>query len=199
MAPGWIHGCLGLNYAFGRQGRGSGGSAGAICHSAATAGVLGTGLHRHGPRACGRAALGRGRRNISSPANAEQRLAIQQWKDNLLNWYFSIIFAAFMAREIRNLVERRRKGLVEATLSGTDREHSARLVGAGGKPQLSSAARRDVRRPGALLDLPRAGDRGPGELSAAREGRAGPRWRGSTRRPEVRLACQLRPQGNVPR
>jgi adenylate cyclase len=37
-----------------------------------------------------------------NPSNAAQRLAIAQWKDNLLNWYFSIIGAAFIAREIRN-------------------------------------------------------------------------------------------------
>jgi hypothetical protein len=33
-------------------------------------------------------------REYLSPDNAVQRLAIRAWKDNLLNWYFSIIGAA---------------------------------------------------------------------------------------------------------
>ena len=57
-------------------------------------------------------------REYLSPDNAVQRLAIAQWKDNLLNWYFSIIGAAFIAREIRNLIERRRKRLVSLSYPG---------------------------------------------------------------------------------
>ena len=53
-----------------------------------------------------------------SPDNAAQRLAIAQWKDNLLNWYYAIIGAAFIAREIRNLIERRRKRLVSMSYPG---------------------------------------------------------------------------------
>ena len=59
-----------------------------------------------------------------------------------------------------------------AVLSGPDGAGAAGVVGAGGEPQLSSAACRDVRRPGALLDLPGAGDGGQGVLSAAGQRRA---------------------------
>ena len=44
-------------------------------------------------------------------------------------------------------------------LSRADRAGTARVVGPGGEPQLPPAPRLHVRRQGALLDLPGAGDR----------------------------------------
>src|SRR5262249_12855059 len=49
-------------------------------------------------------------------------------------------------------------------VSRTDRARAARLERAGGKPRLPPAACLDVRRPGALLALPRARARGYGFL-----------------------------------
>jgi len=117
MAPGWIHGCLGLNFAFGRRPwfrrlRPLLFAIALLLPVFSGLGFIAMGRElAGGPRSAAAA-------EYLSPAHAEQRLAIQQWKDNLLNWYFSIIFAAFMAREIRNLVERRRKGLVKVTYPG---------------------------------------------------------------------------------
>ena len=119
MAPGWLHGCLGLHFAFNRRPlyRQLRFVLFAICPAAA------------GP--CRRSALspwGASSRQTCdgcgeaqeylSPDNAAQRLAIAQWKDGLLNGYFSIIGAAFIAREIRNLIERRRKRLVAISYPG---------------------------------------------------------------------------------
>ena len=49
-----------------------------------------------------------------SPANAVQRLAIEQWKSNLLNWYFSIIFAAF--RQAASSVELKARHTIGRTV-----------------------------------------------------------------------------------
>src|SRR5215212_8540725 len=118
MAPGWLHGCLGLHFAFNRrwwyrQFRFVLFSIALLLPVLAALGFIAMGRELVANTDAAAAV-----REYLSPANAVQRLAIQQWKDNLLNWYFSIIFAAFMAREIRNLVERRRKGLVKVAYPG---------------------------------------------------------------------------------
>ena len=148
--------------------------AGPVCHRAAAAGPLGARIYRDGTRGCGEPHRGRGVAELSEPRPTPRSAwRSAQWKDSLLNWYFTIILAAFVAREIRNLIERRRKGLDQGELSRPDRQHSARLVGAGGEPQLSPAACGDVRRAGAMLDLPGPGGGRGRALSAAGEGRAG--------------------------
>ena len=173
MAPGWLHGCLGLHFAFNRrwwyrQFRFVLFSAALLLPVLSALGFIAMGRELATSPAAAAAAL-----QYLSPDNAVQRLAITQWKDNLLNWYFAIIAAAFIAREIRNLIERRRKRLVSISYPGRDGARAARLVGAGGEPELPSAARRHVRRPGALLDLPGAGDRRRGILPAGGQRRAG--------------------------
>ena len=182
MAPGWLHGCLGLHFAFNRrwwyrQFRFVLFSVALLLPVLAALGFIAMGKELATSPDAAAAAL-----EYLSPDNAVQRLAIAQWKDNLLNWYFSIIGAAFIAREIRNLIERRRKRLVSLSYPGPDRAGAARLVGAGGEPQLSSAACRDVRRPGALLDLPGAGDRRARSSVRRRPTTSRRRWSGSARR-----------------
>jgi adenylate cyclase len=195
MAPGWIHGCLGLNFAFGRrqwfrQLR-------PVLFAIALLLPVFSGL---GFIAMGRELAGTPRsaaaQEYLSPANAEQRLAIAQWKDNLLNWYFSIIFAAFMAREIRNLIERRAKGLVQVTYPGQtvsiprgwsvlEASRSFHLPHAsmcGGRARCSTCRIRVTA--GQEHCPPPAKD----EQDTLTRINAPA---------EVRLACQLRPEGNV--
>ena len=97
MAPGWLHGCLGLHFAFNRrwwyrQFRFVLFSIALLVPVLAALGFIAMGKELvANPEAA--AAV----RDYLSPDNAVQRLAIAQWKDNLLNWYFSIIGAAFIA------------------------------------------------------------------------------------------------------
>ena len=166
MAPGWLHGCLGLHFAFSRrplyrQLRFVLFAVALLLPVLSALGFVAMGRELAANPAAAAAAL-----EYLSPENAAQRLAIAQWKDSLLNGYFSIIGAAFVAREIRNLLERRRKRLDRDVVSRADRSRAARLVGAGGEPQLPSAACLDVRRASAMLDLPRARDGGRRILSA---------------------------------
>ena len=118
MAPGWLHGCLGLHFAFSRrwwyrQFRFVLFSAALLLPVLAALGFIAMGKELAASPAAAAAAL-----EYLNPNNAAQRLALAQWKDNLLNWYFSIIGAAFIAREIRNLIERRRKRLVSLSYPG---------------------------------------------------------------------------------
>jgi len=131
-----------------------------------------------------------------SPDNAAQRLAIAQWKDNLLNWYFSIIGAAFIAREIRNLIERRRKRLVSlsypdrvvrvprgwSVLEASRSFHLPHAAMCGGRARCSTCRVRVTG--GEEFCPPAAND----ELATLKRIGASP---------DVRLACQLRPLGDV--
>jgi adenylate cyclase len=195
MAPGWIHGCLGLNFAFGRRPwfrrfR-------PVLFAVALLVPVFAGL---GFIAMGRE-LASDPRSLAAledlnPSNAVQRLAIQQWKDNLLNWYFCIIFAAFMAREIRNLIERRRKGLVKvaypgqtvsiprgwSVLEASRSFHLPHAAMCGGRARCSTCRVRVTA--GHEHCPPPAKDE---QDTLSRIGAP----------TDVRLACQLRPQGNV--
>jgi len=135
-------------------------------------------------------------RQYLSPDNAAQRLAIAQWKDNLLNWYFSIIGAAFIAREIRNLIERRRKRLVSlsypgrmvrvprgwSVLEASRSFHLPHAAMCGGRARCSTCRVRVTA--GKEFCPPPANDE---QRTLERIG--APR--------DVRLACQLRPEGDI--
>ena len=195
MAPGWIHGCLGLNFAFGRrpwfrQFRMMLFAVALLLPVFAGMGFIAMGRElASGPRSAAAA-------EYLSPTNAVQRLAIEQWKSNLLNWYFSIIFAAFMAREIRNLIERRRKGLVKVAYPGEtvsiprgwsvlEASRSFHLPHAsmcGGRARCSTCR---VRVTAGQEHCPQPAKDEQDTLS---------RIGAPT---DVRLACQLRPEGNI--
>ena len=197
MAPGWLHGCLGLHFAFSRrawyrQFRFVLFSAALLLPVLAALGFIAMGKELAASPAAAAAAL-----QYLSPDNAVQRLAIAQWKDNLLNWYFSIIGAAFIAREIRNLLERRSKRLVSMSYPGRTVRvpRGWSVLEASRSFHLPHAAM--CGGPGALLDLPGAGDGRRGVLPAGGQRRAGDAAAASARSPDVRLACQLRPQGDI--
>ena len=196
MAPGWLHGCLGLHFAFNRrwwyrQFRFALFSAALLLPVLAALGFIAMGKELAANSAAAAAAL-----EYLSPANAVQRLAIAQWKDSLLNWYFSIIGAAFIAREIRNLIERRRKRLVSVSYPGrvvrvprgwsvleaSRGFHLPHAAMCGGRARCSTCRIRVTS--GKEFCPPAAND----EL-ATLERIGAP--------PDVRLACQLRPQGDI--
>jgi adenylate cyclase len=131
-----------------------------------------------------------------SPDNAAQRLAIAQWKDGLLNWYYSIIGAGFIAREIRNLFERRRKRLVSVSYPGRTVRvprgwsvleasrsfHLPHAAMCGGRARCSTCRVRVTA--GEPFCPPAANDE---RSTLTRIGAP----------PDVRLACQLRPLGDI--
>jgi adenylate cyclase len=196
MAPGWLHGCLGLHFAFNRrwwyrQFRFVLFSVALLLPVLAALGFIAMGKELV-VNADAAAAV----REYLSPDNAAQRLAIAQWKDNLLNWYFSIIGAAFIAREIRNLIERRRKHLVSVSYPGRivqvprgwsvlEASRSFHLPHAsmcGGRARCSTCRVRVTA--GKEFCPPPANDE---QGTLQRIGAP----------PDVRLACQLRPQGDI--
>ena len=197
MAPGWLHGCLGLHFAFSRR----------AWYRQLRFVLFAVALLLPVLSALGFIAMGRElaanptrsqrRMNYLSPANAPQRLAIAQWKDNLLNAYFAIIAAAFVAREIRNLIERRRKRLVSMSYPGRtvrvprgwsvlEASRSFHLPHAsmcGGRARCSTCR---VRVHGGRGELPAAAS---SDEQATLDRIGAP--------PDVRLACQLRPEGDI--
>ena len=196
MAPGWLHGCLGLHFAFNRRGwyrqfRFVLFSAALLLPVLAALGFIAMGKEIAGNPETMAAAHA-----YLSADNAPQRLAIAQWKDNLLNWYYSIIGAAFIAREIRNLVERRSKRLVSlsypgktvrvprgwSVLEASRSFHLPHAAMCGGRARCSTCRVR-VTSGGGRCPAPANDERGTLERIGAPPG--------------VRLACQLRPQGDI--
>ena len=196
MAPGWLHGCMGLHFALNRR----------PLYRRLRFVLFAVALLLPVLSALGFIAMGRelatnpvaveAARQYFSPDNAPQRLAIAQWKDNLLNWYFCIIGAAFVARQIRNLLERRRKQLVTVAYPGRhvrvprgwsvlEASRSFHLPHAsmcGGRARCSTCRVR-VTAGGEACPPPAADER----ATLLRIGAP----------PDVRLACQLRPQGDI--
>jgi adenylate cyclase len=196
MAPGWLHGCLGLHFAFNRrwwyrQFRFVLFSVALLVPVLAALGFIAMGKELVA-NADAAAAV----REYLNPDHAVQRLAIAQSKDNLLNWYFSIIGAAFIAREIRNLIERRRKRLVSlsypgrivrvprgwSVLEASRSFHLPHAAMCGGRARCSTCRVRVTA--GEEFCPPPANDE---QRTLERIGAP----------PDVRLACQLRPEGDI--
>jgi adenylate cyclase len=195
MAPGWLHGCLGLHFAFSRRGwyrqfRFVLFSAALLLPVLAALGFIAMGKELSASSAAAAEAL-----QYLSPENAAQRLAIAQWKDSLLNWYFCIIGAAFIAREIRNLIERRSKRLVSVSYPGRTVRvprgwsvleasrsfHLPHAAMCGGRARCSTCRVRVTA--GNEFAVPANDEQATLERIGAP--------------PDVRLACQLRPQGDI--
>lgn len=196
LAPGWVHGCLGLHFAFGRRSwyRRSRLVLFSVALLLPVLSGLGF-LAMSRELAVSPAAAAEALRYLS-PDNAVQRLAIEQWKNNLLNGYFAIIGLAFIARELRNLVERSRRRLVSisypgqvvrvprgwSVLEASRSFHLPHAAMCGGRARCSTcrvrvAAGRDVCPPAAKDE----------QETLQRIGAP----------PDVRLACQLRPEGDI--
>jgi adenylate cyclase len=196
MAPGWLHGCLGLHFAFSRRSwyrkfRFVLFSAALLLPVLSGLGFIAMGKELAVSPQAAATAL-----QYLSPENAAQRLAIEQWRNHLLNWYFAIIGVAFMAREVRNLIERGRKRLVSfsypgqtirvprgwSVLEASRSFHLPHAAMCGGRARCSTCrvrvtAGQDVCPPPAKDELE----------TLARIGAP----------PDVRLACQLRPEGDI--
>jgi adenylate cyclase len=196
LAPGWLHGCLGLHFVFNRRPLYR-----RLRYVLFAFALLVPVFSAMGFIAMGRALAANPEITAAAldylgPANAAQRLALAQWRNNLLIGYFAIIGATFAARAVRNALERGGRRLVSISYPGRtvrvprgwsvlEASRSFHLPHAsvcGGRARCSTcrvrvtagedicpAAEQDERATLARIEAP----------------------------PDVRLACQLRPQGDI--
>jgi len=131
-----------------------------------------------------------------NPTNLAQRLAIAQWRNNLLIGYFSIIGATFVARAVRNALERGRRRLISISYPGRTVRvprgwsvleasrgfHIPHASMCGGRARCSTCR---VRVTAGEDDCPAA----EAEERATLDRIGAP--------PDMRLACQLRPEADI--
>ena len=196
LAPGWLHGCLGLQFAFHRR----------PWFRRLRLVLFGLALLLPVLSALGFLAMGKelglnaeataAARDYLSEGNAAQRLAIAQWKNGLLTWYFAIIGATFAARAIRNALERGRSRLISISYPGRTVQvprgwtvleasrgfHLPHASMCGGRARCSTCRVRLTA--GDELCPPSEADE---QATLDRIGAPS----------DVRLACQLRPQGDI--
>src|SRR5262245_30152405 len=103
LAPGWLHGCMGLHFAFSHRPfyqrmRLTLFAVALLLPVLSALGFVAMGRDLEDSPAASAAAF-----NYLSPAHAAQRIAIAQWRDGILAGYFAIIAAVFAGRSIRNL------------------------------------------------------------------------------------------------
>jgi adenylate cyclase len=196
LAPGWLHGCMGLHFAFNRRPfyhhmRFVLFAAALLLPVLSALGFVAMGRELAESPAAAAAAY-----EYFSPTYAAQRIALAQWRDGLLAAYFAIIAAAFAAPAVRHLVERSRRHLISISYPGRtvrvprgwsvlEASRSFHLPHAsmcGGRARCSTCRVRVIA--GADACPPPQGDerRTLERIGAARD---------------IRLACQLRPQGDV--
>ena len=196
MAPGWLHGCLGLHLAFSRRPLYR-----RLRYVLFAAALLLPVLSALGFMVMGREITANPKAAAAtaeyfSPANTAQRQSLSNWRDGILTAYFCIIGGAFGARELRNFLERRSQRLVSISFPGRtvrvprnwtvlEASRSFHLPHAsmcGGRARCSTCR---VRVTAGEENCPPAGADEQDTLD--RIGAPA----------DVRLACQLRPQGDV--
>ena len=197
LAPGWLHGCLGLNFVFRHRP---------------------WWRHLHLPlfafalllpvlSALGFITMGRDLDRLPAAAKAElydplgpegiaRQQTMQRWLDRLLWSYAALVVGTFAARGARIIVERRRRGLIAisypnrkikvprgwSVLEASRAFHIAHASSCGGRARCSTCRVR-ILRGAAFCPEP-----GPEERATLQRIMADP---------DVRLACQLRPTGDI--
>jgi adenylate cyclase len=196
LAPGWLHGCLGLHFAFNRrplyqQLRLVLFSAALLLPVFSALGFVAMARELATNPAAAAVAL-----DYLNPAQAAQRIAIAEWRNGLLIGYFAIIGATFGARAIRNVLERSRKRLVSISYPGRTVRvprgwsvleasrgfHLPHASMCGGRARCSTCRVR-VTAGEDVCPTTEAGEQSTLDRIGAP--------------PDVRLACQLRPQGDI--
>jgi adenylate cyclase len=196
LAPGWLHGCLGLHLAFSRRPlyrylRLPLFSIALLLPVFSALGFIAMGKELSANAAAAAAAL-----DYLSATHAAERIAIAHWRNGLLSSYFAVVAAAFGARALRNALERGGKRLIAISYPGRtvrvprgwsvlEASRSFHLPHAsmcGGRARCSTCRVRVIAGE-AVCPPPQAQER----ATLDRVGAAA----------DVRLACQLRPQGDI--
>jgi CDGSH-type Zn-finger protein/ferredoxin/uncharacterized Fe-S cluster protein YjdI len=196
LVPGWLHGCFGLNFAFGhrpfyRRIR-------ALLFGAALLLPVLAGL---GFLAMGRelAVLGANRAWLEAHVpliSADQRIRLGYIRDGLLAAYFGAVGTVLAARGLRSLLERNGKALI--TISYPQRAvqvsrgwtvlEASRHFGIPHRAMCGGRARCSTCRVRVVEGASRCPPPGPDERRTLERVRASP---------DVRLACQLRPDTDI--
>ena len=195
LAPGWLHGCLGLHFAFSRR-RGYRRLHYPLFAAAVLLPVLaGLGFLAMGKelslRTAEHAALDA---MIATPPAT--RAALAALRDNALYVYFALVAGVFALRELRALSERGRKALVTIAYPGRSARvprgwtvlEASRSFGIPHASMCGGRARCSTCRVQVTAGADACAPPGPDEVATLQRIHAGP---------GVRLACQLRPRGNV--
>jgi adenylate cyclase len=191
LAPGWLHGCLGLNFAFGR--RPFWRRYRFVLFSVA---LLLPVLSALGFVEMGRELDRRHHVYATTTVPPEPSLAIATWRAGLLWGYLGLIGLAFAGRAARNVIENRQGNLVTITypnqvvriprgwsvLEASHAFHIAHLSSCGGQARCSTC------RVGILAGGEACPRPGPAEQATLERIKA---------EPDTRLACQLRPHHDI--
>jgi adenylate cyclase len=189
LAPGWLHGCLGLNFAFGRR----------PFWRRYRFVLLSVALLLPVLSALGFVEMGREldrQHHLYATVPPEARPEIATWRAGLLWGYLGLIGLAFVGRATRNTVENRQGNLVTLTypnqvvriprgwsvLEASHAFHIAHLSSCGGHARCSTC-RVKILDGGEACSPP-----GPEELATLERINA---------EPDTRLACQLRPRQDI--
>jgi adenylate cyclase len=196
LAPGWVHGCLGLHYAFNRY----------TIYRRLKYLLFAIALLVPVLSALGFVTLGRelidspiaaaAAYDYLSPSHAAERAAIERLRDGSLAVYFVLVGAIFAARTIRSQIEKRRKRLISISYpirtvsvprgwTVLEASRAFRIPHAsmcGGQARCTTCRVR-VTAGENFCPPPKAA-----ELATLHQ-------MGATR--DIRLACQLRPQGSI--
>jgi adenylate cyclase len=195
-APGWLHGCLGLHFAFNRRPFYRRARFVLFAIALLLPVFAGLGFIAMGRELATNPAVAAAALEYLSPTHAAERLAIAHWRTNMLSAYFAIIATTFIAREIRNVLDRGRKRLIAVSYPGRTVRvprgwtvleasrafHLAHASMCGGRARCSTCRVRVIAGE-AFCPPPSA------EEQATLDRIHTP--------PDVRLACQLRPDGDV--
>jgi adenylate cyclase len=196
MAPGWVHGCLGLHFAFNRRPWYRRLRFGLFAIALLLPVFSGLGFIAMGRELSTNPTASAAAQAYLGPAHSAERAGIAQWHNTLLIAYFSIVGAAFGARAIRNVTERSRRRLISisypertvrvprgwSVLEASRGFHLPHASMCGGRARCSTCRVRVT-----------TGDDfcpAPGKDEQATLERIGAP-------PDVRLACQLRPTGSI--
>lgn len=195
LVPGWLHGCLGVHFAFGRRPLYRRLQLPLFALALLVPVLGGLGFLAMAKELAADAAL-RPRLDALATLAPDAQDGLQQLRGAILAGYFGLIGCVFAAREVRSLVERRRKLLVEiaypqrrirvpqgwSVLEASRSHHLPHLSMCGGRARCTTCRIRVTA--GAPNCPPPAG---PERDALQRIGAAA----------DVRLACQLRPTGDI--
>ncbi len=195
LVPGWLHGCLGVYFAFGRRRLFQQLRYGLFAAALLVPVLGGLGFLAMGKELAANLA---DRRNLDNliAVDATTRLALARMRDAVLAVYFTSIAAVFAAREVRAVIERRRKALVTiaypqravqvprgwSVLEASRGHLIPHMSMCGGRARCSTCRVR-ITAGAEHCPPPEAAER----ATLARIDAPG----------DVRLACQLRPTGNI--
>jgi adenylate cyclase len=196
LAPGWLHGCLGLHFILRRRPLYRHLRLALFAVMLLVPVFSGMGFIAMGKELRTNAEAAAAARDYQGPAHAGQRLALAHTKDRLLIGYLSLIGLALAARGVRNAVERGTRRLISISYPGRSIQvprgwsvleasrgfHLAHASMCGGRARCSTCRIRVI-----------AGEQ---HCPAAEAGERATLQRIGAA-PDVRLACQLRPTGDI--